>query len=177
MKENKELIDKAIAEIIYLEGKDILFSKNMQKEKECIQHGCTTVYEHSLLVCYLAVKIAFKLKLVVSYRELIRGCLLHDYFLYDWHIKDKSRKKHGFYHPYVALKNASRDFNLTKKEKDIIVKHMFPLTPFPPKYKESFILCIADKMSALNETIFRKKKDSKFYNKGLLINCLSLETI
>ena len=35
---------------------------------------------------------------------------------------------------------------LQTKIKDIIVKHMFPLNPTPPKYVESWIVTIADKM-------------------------------
>ena len=37
-------------------------------------------------------------------------------------------------------------------EKDIIVKHMWPLTITPPKYKESYILTLMDKFSATKES-------------------------
>ena len=37
-------------------------------------------------------------------------------------------------------------------EKDIIAKHMFPLTPFPPMHREGFIVSLADKWCALAET-------------------------
>ena len=52
------------------------------------------------------------------------------------------------------MRNADRDFGLNDVEKDIIKKHMFPLTPFPPMHRESFIVSLADKWCALAE-IFR----------------------
>ena len=41
-------------------------------------------------------------------------------------------------------------------ERDIIKKHMFPLNIAFPKYKESLIVCIADKIIALYETVFKR---------------------
>lgn len=57
----------------------------MQKEKGYIQHGRFSVYAHSFLVASLCVYIAEKLRLKLDTRSLVRGALLHDYFLYDWH--------------------------------------------------------------------------------------------
>ena len=54
-------------------------------------------------------------------------------------------------HPITALVNATHLFTLNDKEKDIIVKHMWPLTPALPKYAESFVVSTADKMCALAE--------------------------
>ena len=53
---------------------------------------------------------------------------------------------------FLAMRNADRDFTLNEIEKDIISKHMFPLTPFLPRHRESFIVCLADKWCALAET-------------------------
>ena len=36
-------------------------------------------------------------------------------------------------------------------ERDIIKRHMFPLNIRPPKYRESWIVCLADKICAVNE--------------------------
>ena len=87
-----------------------------------------------------------------SLKSLVRGALLHDYFLYDWHIADNSHKWHGFKHANTALLNACRDFELNEIEKNMIKTHMFPLNIALPKYRESVILCIADKMCAAKET-------------------------
>ena len=82
-----------------------------------------------------------------------RGALLHDYFLYDWHDPDPSHRLHGFRHPFFALANAERDFDLTPRERNVIVRHMFPLVPVPPTCREAWIVCVADKACALRETI------------------------
>ena len=85
-----------------------------------MMHGTTSVMDHCINVAYTAYYMSYKLNMEVNDAELIRGALLHDYFLYDWHIKDEARKLHGFCHPIVALENAQKDFELTKIEKDII---------------------------------------------------------
>ena len=56
----------------------------------------------------------------------------------------------------MRVKNARRDFQLGEIEQDVIQKHMFPLNLKPPKYKESALVCLADKLSALEETIRRR---------------------
>lgn len=137
-------------------GKDILDSKSIQIQKQCLQHGKRTVFEHSLAVALMCLTINEFLHLKLNERRLIRGALLHDYFLYDWHVKDKSHRLHGFRHPYFALENARKEYELDPVLEDKIVKHMFPLIPIPPKYKESWVLCIADKICASKETILRK---------------------
>ena len=86
---------------------------------------------------------------------LSRGALLHDYFLYDWHVRDPLRKKHAFFHPSAALENARRVFELSEVECDIIRKHMFPLTPVPPRYREGWLVVLADKVCSVYE-FFRK---------------------
>lgn len=140
-------------EIIRYHANDILESKGMNLEKKFIQHGNVTVYEHSISVAIECMKIAEYLNIPVDIKALIRGALLHDYFLYDWHEKDNSHKWHGFTHAKTALKNATRDFNLSEIEKNMIKTHMFPLNIKPPKYREGIILCTADKIVATKETL------------------------
>lgn len=84
-----------------------------------------------------------------------RGGLLHDLFLYDWHdhFKETGSRFHGFTHPKSAFKNADQFFHLNKVEKDIILKHMWPLTIIPPKYKESVVVCMMDKYCSTMETV------------------------
>ena len=84
-------------------------------------------------------------------RNLVRGALLHDYFLYDWHISRKDHRWHGFRHAGTALRNATRDFELTDVEQDVIKKHMFPLNPALPSYRETAIVSLADKICAVRE--------------------------
>lgn len=144
-------IDRMICESIQTYGEDILSSKNMQLSKTFVHHGDTSVYEHSVGVAYVSLMLAKKWKLRLDERSLVRGALLHDYFLYDWHIPTSHEGLHGFKHAAVAHRNATRDFQLNRIEKNIIIRHMFPLNLTPPRYRESLLVCLADKLCAIYE--------------------------
>ena len=120
--------------------------------RQYVQHGDTTVYEHALGVAALALRLARRMPFAIDEESLVRGALLHDYFLYDWHVPDPDRPLHGFYHPRAALQNALADFRLNARERDIIRRHMFPLTLKPPATREGLLVCLADKLCALRET-------------------------
>ena len=121
--------------------------------RAAIQHGSTTVFAHCVKVACFSLFLANKLHIPVNTHALLRGALLHDYFLYDWHEKNAGHRFHGFTHPATALKNAQEDFMLTPVEKDIIARHMFPLYPIPPRCREAWLVCAADKYCALLETL------------------------
>ena len=156
--------------ILYIS--DLLESDEVNSMKKYIQHGTTTTFDHCLKVSYVSYKIAKKLNL--DARSTARAGLLHDLFLYDWHkVIDKKPlfQKHGFTHPMKALENACRYFNLNDIEKDIIEKHMWPLTfRHIPKYKESIIVTFVDKYCSTKETfeplINRLKKKKIQTNKN-----------
>ncbi len=133
--------------------KEITESDMFKREKEFMQHGNTSVYQHSINVAIFSLFLARKLKLKVNERSLVKGALLHDYFLYDWHIPDKSHRWHGFMHPTFSYRNAKRDFGLNEIEENMILSHMFPMGFAFPKYKESWLLTCADKYCATKEII------------------------
>ena len=140
-----------LMEQVLTHGADILRSPGFQSERNYMQHGVTNCYTHSICVAYVALRWAQLLNLNIDVRSTVRGCLLHDYFLYDWHDRNASVDHHTINHPKVALANAERDFELNDLERDIIAKHMFPLCfPFP-KYQESWLITIADKTCAASE--------------------------
>ncbi len=130
---------------------DLLEHKLVQSMKNFCQHGSTTTLTHCIHVSYLSYQICKKLKL--DYRAAARAGILHDFFLYDWHTHCKETKErlHGFYHPRKALNNAQREFDLTDKEKDIILKHMWPLTVIPPRSWEGMAVMYADKVCTVKE--------------------------
>lgn len=132
----------------------IVDHEKMQYTKKLIQHGDVSVFAHSMAVAAYSVKLAKKLGIRYDRRSLIRGAMLHDFFLYDWHkINNVGDGLHGFAHPNTASKNAVRYFDLNKRELDIIRKHMWPLTITKlPKYRESWLVCAADKYCSLLET-------------------------
>lgn len=135
-------------------GVDLMNSSCLQQEKLFIQHGNTNCLEHSVFVAYVSALMVVLLRLKVNECSLIRGALLHDYFLYDWHIKNSHTGLHGFSHAQTALVNAEQDFQLNIIEKEIIRCHMFPLNLRIPRYKESWIVIFADKFCALFEILF-----------------------
>lgn len=133
-------------------------SSRMNRSRKFYQHGKISIYVHSLRVAYICFAWVKKYHLHVDEKALIRGALLHDYFLYDWHDKEhKHRRPHGFFHPSAALSNARQDFKLTKKEENIIKRHMFPLTLIPPGCKEAWLVCMADKVCSTRETVKERK--------------------
>lgn len=138
---------------------DILQSDNFRSTRKHIQHGSMPVHSHCIDVAGKSLAISKFLGISCNERELIRGALLHDYFLYDWHDRNRENYQffHGFYHPGIALKNASQEYDLTLREKDIIKKHMWPLTIVPPLCREAWIVTTADKYCSLLETLRLRK--------------------
>lgn len=133
----------------------LLTGSRLWLSDSALQHGDTTVLLHCLAVAYFSLKLVQLLHLKCDKQSLVRGALLHDYFLYDWHKPDKSHKLHGFHHPRRALTNAQADVPLNQTELDIIVHHMFPLTPAPPRCREALVVCMVDKGCGLYETFGR----------------------
>lgn len=140
---------------------DVATSPVVQKMKRFNHHSHTNCFEHSVHVSYYNYLICKKLGW--DTRAAAKAGLLHDLFLYDWHNHKtgEGERMHGFEHPTKALKNAQNNFALTRKEGDIISKHMFPLTVTPPKYKESYVITLTDKFCSTCEVMDRFFKQSK----------------
>lgn len=142
------------------EVRQVCSSSRMNKSRTFYQHGKINIYVHSLRVAYICYYWVKKYHLHVDEKALIRGALLHDYFLYDWHDKEHEHKRpHGFFHPSAALCNAKQDCILTRKEENIIQRHMFPLTLIPPGCKEAWLVCMADKVCSTRETVRERRHD------------------
>lgn len=142
------------------EVRQVCSSSRMNKSRTFYQHGKINIYVHSLRVAYICYYWVKKYHLHVDEKALIRGALLHDYFLYDWHDKEHEHKRpHGFFHPSAALCNAKQDFILTRKEENIIQRHMFSLTLIPPGCKEAWLVCMADKVCSTRETVRERRHD------------------
>lgn len=137
----------------------ILHDEEYQKLKKFTAHGRYSVYDHCFRVALYAYSYAKSKNMNIDYQSLIRGCLLHDFYLYDWHHSHEGHSLHGFRHPYFALKNVKKRFSLNKKEINMIISHMFPLTFWrPPLSKEAWVLTYSDKRCARLETSRRKNK-------------------
>lgn len=144
----------------YLHIIDNILSNKEFKKIENIKHHNTTRLIHSLKVSYYSYKIAKYLKL--DYEEVARGGLLHDFYTDKISecskIKDKI-KLFSIKHPKDAVNNASMQFNLSEKEINIIESHMFPVDYKIPKYAESWIVSLVDKILSFGE--FSKKFSCK----------------
>ena len=157
MKLSKPNQDRFIALI-----SEIAMKPEVLEMRRFIQHGEVSTFDHCLHVAYRSFLLAQKLHLRIDEKSLVYGAMLHDFYLYDWHDKNYDRKRlHGFHHPKTAFRNAERLYLLNKVERDIILKHMWPLTPKFPRYKESYIVTISDKICSLME-IYRSQNKSYF---------------
>lgn len=140
--------------------KDTISHPAYQRLKEYSHHD-QNIHDHCIKVAWLSYNLARFLSLNV--KETIKGALLHDLFYYNWREKDEAHKYHAFTHARTAYKNAVEYFSpLSAIEKDIILKHMWPLSLLPPRYPESILVSLADKMVATRE--FGKEFANKTVN-------------
>lgn len=139
---------------VFKYGYEILNSAEFNRLDEFKQHGNLSVKEHSINVANKAIEYVDKYNINCDKKSLVVGCLLHDFFLYDWHTnKNRYSKLHAFTHPTTALKNANHYFELNEIEQEIIKKHMWPTTIIPPTKKEAWIIVWIDKKCAIQETL------------------------
>lgn len=165
----RKRLERRLNRLLTRYGKDILKTDKFVESDQYIQHGSMSVMQHSIHVAKYSLRLAKKLGIQCNRRDLVRGALLHDYFQYDWHSKEHCglRNLHGFYHPGIALRNAEKDYELTKRQRDVIKKHMWPLTVIPPVCREAWIVTMADKYCSLMETLHlhRGGKTASFRSK------------
>ena len=140
-------------------AREVVGKARYDEMKQWISHSDVTVYEHCIKVARTAYRLAERLGIDYDRRALIRGALLHDYYLYDWHDPNKGFRWHGFKHHRFALANAERDFVLSRRERNIIKAHMFPLTFWEiPRCREAWLVTLADKIVAGEETLKKYRK-------------------
>lgn len=133
--------------------RDLVYSPEAALMKTYIQHGNVSTFVHCVAVAYYSYWFCCFFHIKADAKSVIRGGFLHDFYLYDWHIHKTVGAPHGFSHPKTALHNAESSFSINAVERDIIEKHMWPLTVTRlPKYRESAIVCMLDKFCSLGET-------------------------
>lgn len=133
--------------------KDIIEHPEIQSMSQYIHHGQTNCLVHSIHVSFISYKLGEKLHM--DKKALARSGLLHDFYLYDWHKKDGRKGFHGMTHAGLSIENASKYFTLNNKEIDIIKKHMWPLNPRLPRYKESILFMFVDRYCSVLESFHR----------------------
>lgn len=121
---------------------DILKNDEIISLRYEYHHGISRL-SHCLSVAKLTYTLCkiFKIK---DIKSTTRAALLHDFY---HSYEDSSFKGH----PKTAVTNAKKLFKINKMQEDIIYNHMFPATKRIPKYKETWLVSISDKLVALKE--------------------------
>lgn len=123
---------------------DILKNEDFIELKYEIHHGISRM-QHSLSVAKLTYQVCkfFHMK---KCSETTRAALLHDFFK-----ENEVAEKCFLNHPLKANENAKKNFDINDFQSNIIASHMFPVCKVLPKYKESWLVSIADKVVATRE--------------------------
>lgn len=66
-----------------------------------------------------------------------------------------------------AYRNACKYFHLNKVEKEVITKHMWPVSVIPPRYPETYVICLTDKYCGSREIMdhYAKVLQNKYWGK------------
>ncbi|GHU04372.1 phosphohydrolase [Spirochaetia bacterium] len=146
------------ATLFHEHADDILNHELFLQTKHTFSHGAISIYEHSVHVAELAYTMAEN-NPRIDKRAVIRAGLLHDFFLYEWHIPGLRYLKHGWCHAAIAAEKAREVFGISDHEAACIKTHMWPWTLFRlPMSREAWTISIADKMVAIQETALKRGK-------------------
>ena len=132
---------------------DLLRDKNILRLRNFAHHSGTTRFQHSLNVSYYNFRLCRFFRL--DAKAGARAGLLHDLFFYDRqeHERVKGEGWHGIGHPKIAFFNACDLFSINQVEGDMIVNHMWPLSPRLPRYRETYVITLVDKFCAVAEVM------------------------
>lgn len=79
--------------------RELMQNHEVQKMHEFSQHGRTSTLDHSIRVAKLSFWMSRRIPVRFRTQSLIRGAMLHDFYLYDWHKPEEAQPFHGFRHP------------------------------------------------------------------------------
>ena len=145
----------------------------IQKLKEIPQHKGSTTYAHCVNVANTAYALAKKWHWDIDIRALVRGAMLHDYYLYDTETMPYSDYRHSLVHPKLAVANAEKLFDLNLAiirffiEKTGIAVDLRKTEDF---FRDGNIICedgTSISCDDLRESIHPKKSDAILKDLGL----------
>lgn len=154
---------------------DILNNEEFKKLKDIIHHGGTNRYDHSIRVAYHVFRITKALKL--NYVEATRAALLHDFFFESEPKSKKEQVKFLINHPKYALENASKYYDLSILQQDIILSHMYPFTIRIPKFLESWINNLVDNYISIYEKTYIVSKQIVASSSYLLLIAINFSKV
>ena len=138
--------------------RDMRRSHQFRAMRKYRHHVKGSVYDHTLKAAYLCYRHHKRFGGKIPLDEFVRGAMLHDYYLYDWHDRLSGHRLHCFTHPRTALHNALTDYpTLTAAQQDMILRHMFPLIPSPPRTAAGWLLCLYDKIAAISDYLGKNR--------------------
>ncbi len=156
-----------IKDLEYLTIVNNILNNDEFKKLKGIEHHGMTRYDHSIRVSYYSYKVSKALHL--NYIETARGGLLHDFFISKEDRTSFEKFSSTFTHPKLALETAKANFDITKREADMIRSHMFPINISIPKYAESWIVSFIDKLVATSEFSVKVEFKMKYAYNVMLI--------
>jgi uncharacterized protein len=149
-------------------AKEILEHELFAECKKIFSHGSITIYDHCVAVAELAFSMAED-RPALDKKCVVRAALLHDFFLYEWHIPGMRYVLHGWAHPAIAAKKAREVFHITDKEYSCIKTHMWPWTLFSlPRCREGWLISLADKIIAARETALCRGKRHRLRDPAII---------
>ena len=156
--ESYKEMKQEVKDIIIKYGSQILCSEEFQASFEQTHHYKTTVGDHTLGVTAEAVKFCLRHGMTdeKTLSNVVTSCLCHDIGIIGRDEKFRNNLDTMIRHPGHS---AQAYMDLTgednKRVLNAIRSHMFPLKPILPRYREGWILTLADKVSASQDILKR----------------------
>ena len=129
--------------------RELLDSDQVRMMGRWNHHGSVTTLDHSLFVALSSYRLARFLRLDAY--AAARGGLLHDLYLYDSRDRSAHPGNQCFDHPRFAARNAAALTDLSPKEHNIILSHMWPLGGALPRSPEAWLVDLVDTVCAALE--------------------------
>ena len=159
--------NKKIYYDIYSEFYDV----NKYRELKSMVHHGNNRLDHINRVAKMSFYLSMYLRL--DYVSCTRGAMMHDFFTSDDLCREGRKYKYFLRdHPKIALDNSTKYFELNDIEKDIILTHMYPVVKGKPKYKESKLVCLTDKIVSIYEYFKYQFKASLYISSMIFIRLI-----
>ena len=141
---------KHILEEVMNRGKNIIDSDLFRRCNNVVHHENTTAAMHMLHVACMSLLICNFLEhfnIHIDRTMMVTVSLLHDIGMVNRHRMSHPVTSH--YHESVRISN--KMFHVSKREEIAIARHMFPVSPIPPTFREGIVLTISDKICSIKE--------------------------
>ena len=153
MNTRKQSEEEAICQDIIQYGKEILTSDVFRQTACQTHHLQSTVMEHTMNVCIIAVKLCrekMRKGAQLNEKDLIQAALCHDLGMIGREKKYRHVVDTWMSHPAESAKIARKIVpDLSPDAEQMILSHMWPLSGRPPRSREGRLLCRADKYASM----------------------------